>query len=117
MLGLYSKFESASNGEGRPSGAHGDPDDAVLHGRDGSDVPAVRGVASYLPNAFGLYDRHGNLWEWCNDWHADYRAASARILHRSISSASPGGPMRRSRGRGRLGKSARYFSDTRLYAQ
>ena len=40
----------------------------------GNDPP----VGAKEPNAWGLYDIHGYLWEWCADaWHDDYQGAPA----------------------------------------
>jgi formylglycine-generating enzyme required for sulfatase activity len=70
-LPTEAQWEHACRAETQTAYCCGD-DDAQLGAYGRYESVGVQAVGKLKPNAFGLYDMHGNVWQWCEDWYGPY---------------------------------------------
>ncbi|MBI3652993.1 MAG: SUMF1/EgtB/PvdO family nonheme iron enzyme [Acidobacteria bacterium] len=89
-------------------------DDLAWYERNSGNSPHA--VGQKLPNAWGLYDMHGNVWEMCMDWYLENYYSYYAQSNRENPSGPPEGNRHTIRGGGYGAPPDRCRSATRWYA-
>jgi len=97
-LPTEAEWEYAARG-GTSGDRYGNIEDIAWY--DDNSGGSTQPVGVKQPNAYGLYDMLGNVWEWCQDWYGSYTSSAK---------TNPTGP---SSGSGRVYRGGSWFDDAR----